>query len=150
VGLGRQILHESLHSAGFRGGVCGVDFGGVWSVGLAGKWADHWAIFAPNALSLSGFPGLKNLSQKCLFLKSLVLRELSGFAERVLNKLKRGGKERKREEERGRERKREEERRRGGDKETKRQRDKKRKRGRERKGEEEEEGERRKDRFFET
>ena len=36
--------------------------------------------FLPNVLSLSGFPGLKNLSQKCLFLKSLVFRELAGFA----------------------------------------------------------------------
>ena len=30
--------------------------GSVWSVGSAGKWADHWANFAPNVLSLSGFP----------------------------------------------------------------------------------------------
>ena len=52
--------------------------GGVWSVGLAGRWADHWANFAPNVLSISGFPGLKILSQKCLFLKSLVFRKLAG------------------------------------------------------------------------
>ena len=97
---------------------------------MAGKWAKYWANFAPNVLSLSGFPGLKILSQKCLFLKSLVFRELAGFAERVLNKLKRRGKERKGEEKRGR------------DKETKRQKDKETKRGRERK--------RRKGRFFET
>ena len=70
----------------------------------------------PNVLSLSGFPGLKNLSQKCLFLKSLVFRELATCAGRTLKKLKRGdegtkrqkdketkrGKERKREERRGR------------------------------------------------
>ena len=80
VGLGRQILHKTLHDVGFLGGACRVDFGGVWSVGSAGKWADHWANFAPNDLSLSGFPGLKNLSLKCLFLKSLVFRELAGFA----------------------------------------------------------------------
>ena len=48
---------------------------------------NYWADFAPNVLSISGFPGLKNLSQKCLFLKSLVFRELAGFTERVLNKL---------------------------------------------------------------
>ena len=57
--------------------------------------------FSPNVLSLSGFPGLKNLSQKCLFLNSLVFSELTGLAGRVLNKLKRGGRERKGEEERG-------------------------------------------------
>ena len=56
VGLGRQILHKTLHDAGFRGGVCGGDFGGMWSVGSAGRWADHWANFVPNVLSLSGFP----------------------------------------------------------------------------------------------
>ena len=50
----------------------------MWNVGSAGKWANYWANFAPNALSLSGFPGLKNLSQKCLFLKSLVFRKLAG------------------------------------------------------------------------
>ena len=64
--------------------------------------------FSPNALSLRGFPGLKILSQKCLFLNSLVFRELAGFAGRTLKKLKRRGKERKREEKRGKERKREE------------------------------------------
>ena len=52
----------------------------MWSVGIAGKWANHWENFAPNVLSFSGFPGLKILSQKCLFLKSLVFRELAGFA----------------------------------------------------------------------
>ena len=66
------------------------------------------------------------MSLKCLFLKSLVFRELAGCAGRTLKKLKRGGKERKREEERGRERKR--------------QKDKETKRGRERKGEEEAKG----------
>ena len=65
----------------------GSVLGGVWSVESAGRWANYWADFAPNVLSISGFPGLKNLSQKCLFLKSLVFRELAGFAERVLNKL---------------------------------------------------------------
>ena len=39
----------------------------------------------------------------------MVFRELAGFAERVLKKLKKRGKERKREEKRGRERKGEEE-----------------------------------------
>ena len=43
--------------------------------------------FSPNVLSLSGFPGLKNLSLKCLFLNSLVFRKLEGVAGRVLNKL---------------------------------------------------------------
>ena len=90
----------------------------------------------PNVLSLSGFPGLKILSLKCLFFNSLVFRALAGFAGRTLKKLKKRGRERKREEKRGR------------DKETKRQKDKKTKRlreegrGRERK--------RRKGRFFET
>ena len=68
----------------------------MWSVGSAGKWAIYWADFAPNALSLSGFPGLKNLSLKCLFLKSLVFRELAVFAGWVLKKLKRGDKGTKR------------------------------------------------------
>ncbi|MCF2634182.1 hypothetical protein [Prevotellamassilia timonensis] len=67
------------------------------------------------------------MSQKCLFLKSLVFRELAGFAEWALKKLKKRGKERKKEEERGKERKREE------------------KRGRERKGEEERGKERKKE-----
>ena len=44
----------------------------------------------------------------------MVFRELAGFVEWALKKLKRRGKERKREEERGKERKREE--RRGRDK----------------------------------
>ena len=88
----------------------------------------------PNVLSLSGFPGLKNLSQKCLFLKSLVFRELAGFTGRVLNKLKRG------EEKRGKERKKEE--RSGREEETKR--GKEEERGKERKGEEETKDERRK------
>ena len=39
----------------------------------------------------------------------MVFRELAGFAERVLKKLKKRGRERKGEEERGKERKREEE-----------------------------------------
>ena len=30
--------------------------GGVWSVGSAGKWANDWSDFAPNVLSISGFP----------------------------------------------------------------------------------------------
>ena len=102
VGLGRQILHKTLHGVGFRDGVCRVSFGGVWSVGSAGKWANYWANFAPNALSLSGFHCSKIWSQKCLFLKSLVFRELAGFAGRTLKKLKKRGKERKREERRGR------------------------------------------------
>ena len=59
----------------------------MWSVGSAEKWANHWANFAPNVLSISGFPGLKILSQKCLFLKSLVFRELAVFAEWALKKL---------------------------------------------------------------
>ena len=49
----------------------------------------------------------------------MVFRELAGFAERVLNKLKRRGRERKREEERGKERKREEKRGRDGGRKTK-------------------------------
>ena len=76
VGLGRQILHESLHSAGFRGGVCRVGFGQRVECRVGGKLGELLADFAPNVLSLSGFPGLKILSQKCLFLKSLVFREL--------------------------------------------------------------------------
>ena len=62
--------------------------------------------FLPNVLSLSGFSRLKNLSQKCLFFKSLVFRELEGNVERILKKHKRKGRERKREEKRGKERKR--------------------------------------------
>ena len=96
----------------------------MWSVGSAGKWANDWSDFAPNVLSLRDFPGLKKLSQKCLFLKSLVFSELEGFAGWTLKKLKKRGRERKREEKRGR------------DKETKRQKDKETKRGKERKGEE--------------
>ena len=68
----------------------------MWSVGSAGKWANDWSDFAPNVLSLRDFPGLKILSQKCLFFKSLVFRELTGFAEWVLNKLKRGGRDKRR------------------------------------------------------
>ena len=41
--------------------------GGVWSVGSAGKWANDWSDFSPNVLSLSGFPGLKNLESKVSF-----------------------------------------------------------------------------------
>ena len=67
----------------------------MWSVGSAGRWASYWANFAPNALILSGFPGLKILSQKCLSLKSLVFSELEGCAGRTLKKLKRGGREEK-------------------------------------------------------
>ena len=59
---------------GFSAEYVGSVSGGVWSVGSAGKWANYWANFLPNVLSLRGFPGLKNLSQKCLFLKSLVFR----------------------------------------------------------------------------
>ena len=54
---------------------------------------NYWASFAPNALSLRGFPRLKILSQKCLFFKSLVFRELAGFAGRTLKKLKRRAKD---------------------------------------------------------
>ena len=59
----------------------------MWSVGSAGKWANDWSDFAPNVLSLRDFPGLKILSQKCLFLKSLVFSELAGLAGRTLKKL---------------------------------------------------------------
>ena len=45
-------------------------------------------------------------SQKRLFLKSLVFRELAENVGRTLKKLKKRGRERKREEERGKERKR--------------------------------------------
>ena len=76
--MGRQILHKTLHGAGFRGIACRGGFGGMWSVGSAGKWANDWSDFAPNVLSLRDFPGLKILSQKCLFLKSLVFRQLAG------------------------------------------------------------------------
>ena len=78
----------------------------MWSVGSAGKWANHWANFSPNVLSISDFPGLKILSLKCLFLNSLVFRKLATCAGRTLKKLKKRGKERKREKERGKERKR--------------------------------------------
>ena len=30
--------------------------GGLWCVGSAEKWVNYWANFAPNALSISGFP----------------------------------------------------------------------------------------------
>ena len=43
---------------------------------VGGEVGKLLADFAPNVLSISDFPGLKNLSQKCLFLKSLVFREL--------------------------------------------------------------------------
>ena len=66
---------------GFAAEYVGSVSGGVWSVGSAGKWANDWSDFAPNVLSLRDFPRLKILSQKCLFLKSLVFRELAGFAE---------------------------------------------------------------------
>ena len=65
---------------GFAAEHVGSVSGGVWSVGSAGKWANYWSDFAPNTLSLSDFPRLKILSQKCLFLKSLVFRELAGSA----------------------------------------------------------------------
>ena len=55
VEFGRQILHKTLHDVGFRGGACRGGFGGMWSVGSAGRRANYWADFAPNALSLSGF-----------------------------------------------------------------------------------------------
>ena len=73
----------------------------MWSVGSAGKWANDWSDFAPNVLILRDFPGLKILSQKCLFPNSLVFRELATCAGRTLKKLKRRGRERKREEKRG-------------------------------------------------
>ena len=41
---------------GFAAEYVGSVLGSVWSVGSAGKWADHWANFAPNVLSLSVFP----------------------------------------------------------------------------------------------
>ena len=107
---------------------------GLWSAGSAGKWANDWSDFAPNVLSLRDFSGLKILSQKCLFLKSLVFRELVGCTGRILKKLKKRGRERTREDERGKERKRRR------DKETKRRRDE------ERKGEEDREEEREEDR----
>ena len=117
---------------GFAAEYVGSVLGGVWSVESAGKWANDWSDFAPNVLSISSFPGLKILSQKCLLLKSLVFRELAGNVERILKKHKRKGRERKREEERGRD----EGTKRQRDKETKRQREEERKRGRERKKEE--------------
>ena len=113
VGLGRQILQESLQSEEFRGGVCRVGFGRCVECRVGGEVGGSLGEFASNVLSLSGFPWLKNLSQKCLFLNSLVFRELAGLAGWTLKKLKRRGRERKREEE------------------TKRQRDKKTKRLRE-------------------
>ena len=65
---------------GFAAEYVGSVSGGGRSVGSAGKWANDWSDFAPNVLSLSDFPGLKILSQKCLFFKSLVFRELAGSA----------------------------------------------------------------------
>ena len=41
---------------GFAAEYVGSVSGGVWSVGSAGKLADHWADFASNVLSISGFP----------------------------------------------------------------------------------------------
>ena len=41
---------------GFAGEHIGSVSGGVGSVGIAGKWANHWENFASNVLSLSGFP----------------------------------------------------------------------------------------------
>ena len=41
---------------GFAAEHVGSVSGGVWSVGSAGKWVIYWADFAPNVLSLSGFP----------------------------------------------------------------------------------------------
>ena len=41
---------------GFAGEHIGAVSGGVWSVGSAGKWVNYWANFAPNVLTLSGFP----------------------------------------------------------------------------------------------
>ena len=49
----------------------------------------------------------------------MVFRELDGFAERTLKKLKRRGRERTREEKRGKERKKEERRGRNGGRKTK-------------------------------
>ena len=66
---------------GFAAEYVGSVSGGVWSVGSAGKWTNYWANFTPNVLSLGGFPGLKILSQKCLFLKPLVFRKLAGCTE---------------------------------------------------------------------
>ena len=81
VGLGRQILHKTLHDVGFRGGVCRVGFGRRVECRVGGKVGELLGEFSPNVLILSGFLWLKNLSQKCLFLKSLVFSELAGFAE---------------------------------------------------------------------
>ena len=80
----------------------------------------------------------QNFESKVSFFKSLVFRELTGFAGWALKKLKKRGRERTREDERGRERKREEETKRQRDKKTKRLREEG--RGRERKGEEEAKG----------
>ena len=93
VGLDRQSLHKTLHGAGFRGGACRVSFGRRVECRVGGEVGKILGEFSPNVLSLSGFPGLKNLSLKCLFLKSLVFRKLAVFAERVLNKLKRRAKD---------------------------------------------------------
>ena len=41
---------------GFAAEYVGSVSGGAWSVGAAGKWANDWSDFAPNVLSLSGFP----------------------------------------------------------------------------------------------
>ena len=81
VGFGRQILHESLHDVGFLVGVCRGSFGRRVECRVGGELGGSLGEFLPNVLILGGFPGLKNLSQKCLFLKSLVFRELAGRAE---------------------------------------------------------------------
>ena len=41
---------------GFAAEYVGSVSGGVWGVGSAGKWVNYWANFAPNVLSISGFP----------------------------------------------------------------------------------------------
>ena len=102
---------------GFAAEYVGSVSGGVWSVGSEGKWVNHWPILHLTFWILAVSLDSKIWSQKCLFLKSLVFRKLAGCTEWTLKKLKRGGRERKREERRGRdketkrggERKREEE-----------------------------------------
>ena len=41
---------------GFAAEHLGSVSGGVGSVGIAGKWANHWANFASNVLSFNDFP----------------------------------------------------------------------------------------------
>ena len=41
---------------GFAAEHVGSVLDGVWSVGSAGRWTNYWANFAPNVLSISGFP----------------------------------------------------------------------------------------------